>query len=157
MTVERYRVRVNPATGEFEIEGSEEFVEKYWDVLQPLVTREPGPVHDVASQPPKAPVPEPSGRVTVPESFGEYWSRFGKLTDVDKALVAGHFVQEKSDDDLFSTRELNKLLRGQGVKVSNPSQAVSANLSAKKVFKEGKGFRVSEEGEERVRELIEKG
>jgi hypothetical protein len=72
----------------------------------------------------------------------------------DKILVAGRFVQLSSSDKTFSTFEANKLLTDQGVKLTNASQAVSNAQASKRVFKVGKRFRLSQTGEDYVKQLI---
>lgn len=158
MAVERYRLRVCPATGEFEIEGSREFVEQYWGELQPLIARTPAV--STAQESPRPSItstPEPSGGSGLPETFGEYLTLFGKLTGIDQMLVAGHFQQAASSENTFTTGEASGLLTEQGVKLSNPSQAVKGNVDRKTVFRVSKRvFRVSNPaGEERIKELLE--
>ncbi len=155
MAVERYRLRVNPATGEFEIEGSQEFVEKYWDELRPLIARSPVPpdAKDVPL-PPVASSSQSNGGGAFPKTFGEYLNQFGKLNGADQMLVAGRFQQATNKDDTFTTNEAGSLLAEQGVKLSNPSQANRANVKGKKTFKvKGRSFRVSPQGTEYIEQL----
>ena len=63
-------------------------------------------------------------------------------------LLAGRFAQLLSEDNSFSTKESNSLLLEQSVKVGNPSQCMTNNLKAKRVFKIGDRYRVSRPGEE---------
>ena len=156
MTDARYRLRVIPATGEFEIEGTEEFVEKYWDELQSLITSAPRSPEKEASPPSVVPPLEANGQSALPESFGEHLNRFDKLTDVDKVLVAGHFQQAVSTENVFTTKEANDLLIEQGVRVTNASECVRRNVTGKRVFKvAGRKYRVSQQGDKYIKELLE--
>ena len=154
MAKEQYRIVLSRGDAHVEIEGSEEFVEKHWGALQSLITDAPVPGEETE----RDELGETPGETHVsesPHSFGEHLNRFGNLKDVDKALVAGHFQQTKfSDDNLFTTGEVNQLLKEQGLKLSNPSQSVRQNLTGKKVFRESGKFRVSKQGEDHISELL---
>lgn len=153
------RVRVDPTTGELEVEGSEEFVREMIDRFRPAL-REP-------SSRRKTQEPEHKGKAEekrkarqkttsqgVPENFGEYLHAFELGKDQDRMLVAAHFVQLHSDDNSFKTAEANTQLTEHGIKVGNPSQAVKGNISSKYVFKVGKGkYRVARPGIDRLEEL----
>ena len=150
----QYRIHLRRGDAHLELEGSEDFVERHFRELQSLITDEAvrAEAKDI-NLPSKT--PEMSGPAELSESFGERLTQFGTITDVDKILVAGHFQQTVlSDDNLFSTREANGLLKDQGVKLSNPSTSIRQNISGKKVFKEGKKFRVSKQGEDHIQELL---
>jgi hypothetical protein len=69
-------------------------------------------------------------------------------------LVAGWYVQQASADKTFSTGDANQLLLGQGIKLSNPSQSLKNAIGAKRVFKVGKGYKVSKTGEEHLKTLM---
>ncbi len=157
MSGERYRFRVNPTLGEIEIEGTEEFVDRYWNELHSLVARVPVQHDEVeASEPSAAPIPAASQSDGVPETFGEYFNLFEDLSGTDEVLVAGYYHQMAvSEEDVFTTNEANELLKEQRVKVANASQSVQRNLSAKKVFKIGRAYRVSRQGEEYIRGLLD--
>jgi hypothetical protein len=69
-------------------------------------------------------------------------------------LLAGAFAQSASDDNAFTTGEANQLLIEQGIKVGNPSQCMTNNLKAKRVFKvPGNKYRVSKQGHEHLQKL----
>lgn len=152
MDIREARVRINVATGEFEVEGSEAFVREFQADFQDLLERvgsgvivpagaEDEPVALATDHPDTA-------KDTMPPSFGEYYTRFpSTMSDIDKVLVAAHFAQAQSADRTFSTREVNKLLKLQGVKVANAAWCVTQHKAKKRVFAVSKGrFRVSEDG-----------
>ena len=157
MTDARYRLHVIPATGEFEIEGSEEFVEKYWEELQSLINSAPAPSEpQTSASPPAVPAPKPNGQDRLPQTFGEYLNLFSALTGVDQVLVAGHFQQATNSERVFTTKEANDLLKEQSVKVSNASECVRQNVQGKKVFKvTARKYRISQPGEKYIKELLE--
>ena len=156
MADSRYRLRVVPATGEFEIEGSEQFVKEFWGELQPLIDRDRGTHAQESPRHAEASSQEVKAEGEVPETFGEYLSHFGKgLSGTDQILVAGHFQQTKSEGNVFTTGEANGLLMDQGVKLSNPSQSVKNNVDRNNVFKvAGRSFRVSKTGLEHIAALL---
>jgi hypothetical protein len=86
--------------------------------------------------------------------FGEMLLRLANgVTATDQMLVAGLFAQRASEENHFFTREASSLLLEQGVKVGNPSQCMTNNLKAKRVFKVGSAYRVSRSGVEYVADL----
>jgi hypothetical protein len=145
----RAKLRINLAQREFEVEGSEEFVRAYAERIdgwlgQLDVTANPAVA--TASTPPAPPVAR---------TFGELHQHLPRAaTDVDRILLAGHFVQGRNADRSFATGEANALLTEQGVKVGNPSQCVKQNLVAKRVFKHQGRYRVSQTGVDHLRQLV---
>jgi hypothetical protein len=153
---ERARLRINLAQREFEVEGSETFVRTYASRFETLLKRmdAEGEV-DIEPAPPTplqgVPVARPPGTST----FGELLHHLPRAaSDVDRILVAGHYVQGRSNDMSFSTGEANALLTEQGVKVGNPSQCVKQNLIAKRVFKHQGRYRVSQTGADHLRQML---
>lgn len=97
----------------------------------------------------------------LPESFGEWLSKIPKGTsDTDKALLAGYFTQLSGEGKIFKVRDVTKILKEHGVKLSNPSNLINlATKGKKQIFqfsKDGKqaNFRFSRDGEEYIRGLI---
>jgi hypothetical protein len=75
-------------------------------------------------------------------------------TDVDRMLLAGHFIQSRSGDTSFGTGEANALLAEQGVKIGNPSQSVKQNVVARRVFRHQRRYRVSQIGIDHLAQLL---
>jgi hypothetical protein len=153
---ERARLRINLAQREFEVEGSETFVRTYASRFETLLKRFDGE-DETAPEPDP---PPPLQGVTVagppsPRSFGELLHHLPRAaSDVDRILVAGHYVQARSNDRSFSTGEANALLTEQGVKLGNPSQCVKQNVIAKRVFKHQGRYRVSQTGVDHLRQIL---
>ncbi|MEK0082308.1 hypothetical protein [Benzoatithermus flavus] len=154
----RARLRINLTQREFEVEGSEDFVqgfaERFQELLEEFENVSAAPLSAVATTAPAegraADVASSLG------SFGEYIMRLpSNSTDVDKMLAAGYFVQQQSADDAFGTADANKRLTEQGIKLGNPSQCVKQSLMAKRVFMISKGrYRVSQPGRAYLRQLL---
>jgi hypothetical protein len=159
----RTRLRINLSQGEFEVEGSEAFVERYVARIDALFA---GLAHGRSEAPAGAPVPangaakaaRPVNAAVVaaaPEHLGEWLEHMPRsATDVDRMLLAGYYAQLRSGDNSFGTGEANALLTDQGIKVGNPSQCVKQNLVAKRVFKHLRRYRVSQTGLDQLRQLL---
>src|SRR5262249_52043521 len=91
----------------------------------------------------------------LPETFGEFLhSVRDEVSDTDRMLIAGFYIQEKSPDRSFSTGAANDLLKEQGIKLGNASECSRRNLVAKRLFAISKGnFRISKDGFQRIQEL----
>jgi hypothetical protein len=151
------RVRISLGTGDLEVEGTEGFVGQYDDAIQTLIER-------LKEQP--APLPTGGGgdaggsararSVDIAgREFGEVLHALpSNASGSDQMLVAGWYVQRATGDSTFSTSAANQLLLGQGIKLSNPSQSLKNAIAAKRVFKVGKGYKVSKTGEEYLKTLI---
>ncbi|MEZ5932635.1 MAG: hypothetical protein R3F54_11870 [Alphaproteobacteria bacterium] len=163
----RTRLRINLSQGEFEVEGSEAFVERYAQRIDALFAglkdgrgAEPSPAPalpaETASRSAGAGSSNGAARNgTAPEHLGEWLEHMPRsATDVDRMLLAGYYAQLRSGDNSFGTGEANALLTDQGIKVGNPSQCVKQNLVAKRVFKHLRRYRVSQTGLDQLRQLI---
>ncbi len=157
MTDGQYRLRVKHGAGEFEIEGSENFVERHWKNLQPLIADASTPSHPSGKASSNVSAPQvSSAKEAFPDSFGEYRNSFGKLTKTDEVLIACNFVVRGSSASVFNNKEVGDLLKEHGVKVS-VSGSISNLLRSDRVFRDGtKGIRVSKEGFEHIAELQSK-
>lgn len=149
MSDARIRIRFNRSTGELEVEGPSQLVTEWWDRLWPELSA--GGLAPAQSQ---AALPAVSNGA-VAEVFGEFFSEFrSDVTDVDKVLIAGAFVQSKEPDRAFTTKAANQLLLDQNVKVANASENVRRLMQTKRVFSFGDGkFRVSATGLEHLKAL----
>ncbi|MBO0340989.1 MAG: hypothetical protein DSY83_03685 [Flavobacteriia bacterium] len=158
------KIRINLTTREVEIQGSEEFIAKYNLTIDSFLEK----IYDDGnyqgnSQKTNRTLPDEqdsspirkdddsknksSYEIEEEPSFGELYNKMpNSAKDVDKMLLAGYFAQKNSDDRIFSTRDASSLLVEQGVKLSNPSASMQANMATKKVFKHKGGYRISETG-----------
>jgi hypothetical protein len=154
---QRARLRVNLATREFEVEGSEAFVQEQAQRLEALLQAfEPIDLPLAPADPPEAAPAPPASRPAALGEFGDFILRLpGSATDVDRMLASGFYVQSQSDDDAFGTSDANRRLVEQGVKLGNPSQCVRQSLVARRVFLVKRGrFRVSQIGRQHLRQLM---
>ncbi|MGI9485960.1 MAG: hypothetical protein ACR2RF_08795 [Geminicoccaceae bacterium] len=162
----RTRLKINLSTGEFEVEGSEAFVERYVERIDALFAKlasgkntapaltEPSSTSDSATVSPNRSV-NGVATTTAPSHIGEWLEHMPRsATDVDRMLLAGYFAQLRSGDQSFGTGEAAILLTDQGIKVGNPSQCVKQNLVAKRVFKHQRRYRVSQTGHDQLRQLL---
>lgn len=157
MDTKTARIKFDPATGAFEVEGAEAFVRAMFDNMSSLLgereTKEPPPA-EVARKPTESRSPKQTPHHAFAASFGEYLQDFAPENDIDRVLVAGRYAQHLAEDNAFKTAEVNRILKEQGIKVGNPSQAVKGNLDSKRVFIVKKGaYRVSTTGEEHLNTL----
>lgn len=151
------RIRVSIGNATLELEGAPDWVAQYDDDLKKMLDR----VSATSLLPlPGASVPEsPSGPASTSirgdEDFGEVLQTLPKGSSAtDQMLLAGWFAQQSKPDNAFATRDASALLLEQGVKVGNPSQCMTNNLKAKRVFKvSGGGYRVARAGTEYLSEL----
>ena len=154
------RIRISLTSGELEVEGPIGFVGKYDDAIGAMLARlqeqpTPGPARRATGAPAEAPASPGPGVGAELGEFGEVLHSLPRtVTGVDHILVAGYHASQASPDKTFATGDANKLLIDQGIKLSNASQALKNNLNAKRVFKSGKGYKVSKTGEEYVQSLI---
>jgi len=146
------RLRVNLAAGEFEVEGSEEFVRDYAERIEALLDRLGPPASAPPAEPPppsapKPPAPAPAEPAGEPP-FGELLQALPRnATDVDRTLLAGLHLQRRATERAFTTADANRLLLEHGVKLGNPSQSVKQNLVAKRAFAVQRGrYRVAQGG-----------
>jgi hypothetical protein len=158
----RLSVRLNFTQREIAVEGSPAKVAEWFDRFQPFV--------DAFAMAPQASSLRPadplngeaapsvgggSASATAEIPFGEYLHRFrDEITDVDRVLIAGHYIQLNSSERAFETGQANQLLKDQGIKVGNASECVRRNLMAKRIFALTKGnFRLSTDGFNYLKEL----
>src|SRR5437879_4518432 len=135
MSQDRVKVRIAFAAREVEVEGTGQAVREWLDDLKPYIQQFAGIAAD-APGPPRSDVPGlPDPGVPVPGMFGEFFHRFeGKLTDVDRMLIAGYFEQETGTDKVFTTRGAAELLREQKAEPANPSESVRRNVAMRRVY-----------------------
>lgn len=136
-------MRINLSTQEIEVEGPEEFVERH---IAEFLEAKPSS-QDLSST-------GGDDATGVPDTFGEFLQTVSSTAGTDRMLLAGWFVQQRSSDRLFTTRETSQLLREQGIRLGNPSQTAANLLKAKLIFRESRKFRVARSGEERIREIL---
>jgi len=148
------RVHIKTAAGELELAGERSFVESYQNEIQKaLATFFAESVAEPVSSGYRE---EITTSQSSPQAFGEYFSGFPKkITDVDRVLVAGLYLQDRDSSRVFKTGAVNELLQHQGIRVANPSMCVRRSVENRRAFGVGKGsYRVSQAGVDYVRALL---
>ena len=160
------KIRINLNLREFEIEGSEEFVNshstKIENFLEILKTTPPPadltlPAQkNIVDDGSKIQLPSKKKDETLPDDFGEdYQNLPSNGKDADRILLAAHFAKQSNPDNNFTTGDASKLLLDQGVKLSNPAVAISVNFKAKRIIKLSKGkYKISKDGIDYIKQLI---
>ncbi len=166
------RIRIAVNGGEFEIEGTEDFVNSYGDTIKAFtkILKE-APALSQAEQDavnasgrqfsifeapePKAVSHDPNVKLSV-ASFGELYYKAPKsISKTDIVLLASYYIQSKNDEGTFTTQEVNKLLREHGIDLTNTSHFNKLNQDYKKVFKMRQGkYKVSEEGVDHLKTIL---
>lgn len=152
MTDPAGRIRISLGDGTLEVEGSADFVNQYAGAITAMLDRlKEGPVPNGGkARLQEAPASPQRGSIEMGE-FGEVIHRLPRgAAGTDQILVAGYYASRDRADNTFTTAEASKLLVDQGIKLSNPSQSLKNNIGSKKVFKSGKGYKVSKAGEDHV-------
>lgn len=156
MEEKKARIRINFSAHEIELEGSETFISEYLDKFEDVIESFKGkPIKKTKKED-----ETPLGKVKqvikdVPKEFGEYLQRFPKVSKEKRMLIAAYFDQKHSDDNTFETAKASSLLEEQGIKVTNPAQAISRHKGKKRLYVVlGSKFRVSEDGEEFIQKLM---
>jgi hypothetical protein len=151
MPANELHVRINVSEREVEIRGTEDQVREWYERLESIVLSNAPRRQSGGSEPPRV-----AAEVLESDtSFGEHLQSFPRdVTDVDRALMAGLFLQQLDPDKVFSTSAVSDLLREQGYKLSNASMSVKRNLTAGRIFIQSKGkFRVSQAGQDYLAKL----
>lgn len=165
----RVRIRFAWDTCEFEIEGPQQYVDTYSDTIRAFTeilkssanshtdksTTPSGKQISIFEQP-SAPVKANPDGLEIPASFGELYYKVPKtINKTDIVLLASYFVQSQNNENTFTTREVNKLLRDHGIDLTNTAHFNKLNQDYKKVFMVRKGlYRVSEEGVKHLMDIL---
>jgi len=139
------KFKLNLKSGEIELEGSEDFVEKQILALESLVQLMGKSVanSDVEDLPSELlddkstakPEPTASSSDIIPSTFGEWMHSFKTdLNDLDKALITARFVQSQSKTNDFKTSEVNNALKEHGIKLTNASSSLNRLVEKKLMF-----------------------
>jgi hypothetical protein len=169
MEKNQVRLRINLESREFEVEGDAGYInERFGDEIDEYLSMikkgsrsrsQSQPESSVAKQNlDRSDVPSslPNINMSMPDSFGEYFSKYPKgIGIVDKLLIASYYVQSNNTEKVFTLKEATDLLLAQGVKLSNPNAFNKANRESKRIFNlTGKNYRVSESGVEYLNGLM---
>ena len=61
-----------------------------------------------------------------------------KLTAVDTSLLAGYYVQMHAKSKTFKVREVSRLLKENGIRLTNPSASIKRGVEQKRIVADGK-------------------
>jgi hypothetical protein len=159
---EQIRVRVCFSAGEVEIGGEADRVREWWDLLEADVSEfrkrftggaiPPSPASPSVTSPER---PTRGNTLAVAATFGEFVHQFPpNVTDIERALIAGLFIQSGDANNNFTTGGVNELLLQQGVRLTNASASIRRNVDARRAIMLGSGqFRVSQAGIEYLARL----
>ncbi len=143
------KFRINIQTGEIEVEGSEQFVDKQINNLNRVINTIQTPPQKVVApeakgadvdkkparkrgRPPKAKTIDT--RKNEDDSYNEWIGSFRtKLKQIDRILIAGMYAQNKNDNKIFKTRQVSKLLKSQGIMLQNVTTRIYGLLKSEKV------------------------
>jgi len=165
--------KINLKVGQIEIsiEGPSNFVSMQYDKVEAhlktyleISAKISVDVVDVDSFDEENPDPQiktnNSNSSSLPVSFGEWLNNIAKGTsDTSKAILAGYFTQLSSSSKNFRARDVSKLLKEHGIKLSNPSTFLKAAVNSKKIFQVSKTgseahYKLSREAEDEMKQLI---
>lgn len=167
---EAAKFKINLKSGEVDIAGSEEFVERQIEKLADLVealgfSLGSGANDDAEDQDHanggeevRAPASKQSGDAPT-GTFGEWLHSFkSEINDLDKALITARFVQAQSAENDFKTSEVNKALKEHGIRLANPSNSLKRLADKKLMFQTRKVgslrfMRVSVDGQKHLETL----
>ena len=156
---ESVTIRVRIGDKELEVTGPEAFVEKriseFIEKQKDIPVRTPEFAGPRREQPPTG-----SSSGSKKMSAAQFFRKVAPRTDVDRALVAGYFIEAFNGEENFTAAEVRETIRK--AKISpprNPSDAVAKNI--KKGFlmaagdKEGKkAYVLTTDGEDTIRESL---
>lgn len=158
------RIKINLLTKEVEWQGSENFIQKFDTVIQefleklkdPQTSKYSVPEYNDAVQSDEVDI-ESSNGLSLPSTFGEFYSKFPRnIKVVDKLLIAAFFAQNKSDDGFFTPKEAADFLTEQGVAVTNANAFINSLQKTNKLFKHAGKYKVHENAIEYIKQLYQK-
>lgn len=94
------------------------------------------------------------------DSFGEWLSKIPKGTnDTSKAILAGYYTQVTSAAKNFRVRDVTKILKDHGIKLSNPSSLLKNAVDSKKIFQVSKTgteahYKLQREAQDEMNQLL---
>lgn len=165
--------KINLKIGQIEIsiEGPSEFVSEQYDKIEvhlktfsELSSNLPEEIQSssnnnfsIEEQISPAPMTESNG---LPDSFGEWLNKIEKGTsDTLKAILAGYFIQTTTAAKNFRVRDVSKILKEHGIKLSNPSTFLKGAVTSKKIFQVSKTgaeahYKLTREAEEEMKQIL---
>jgi len=145
---DKAKIKINLNEGLFEIEGTEDFIEKNAVMIKDFF--------DKSNQKVIKPAPENKTNDSnniLDQTFDDYLDNFKEeLQNVDSLLLACYYLENNSEGKSFIKKDANDLLKKHGIKLSNPT--VSYKGLAGCIYDNNGGtFKVSKEGRKRIETL----
>lgn len=152
------KVHLKIGEDELSIEGPESFLGQYESAIDTMLDRILSNNRDSEHNAPQDNVESVPSQKAANMEFGEALHHLPRsATGPDQILLAGLYAQRSNEKNTFKTSEANQLLIDQGIKLPNPSNSLSRNNKAKRVFKLGGEYRISSSGEDYLRTLMGSG
>ena len=101
-------------------------------------------------------------KIKIPDNFGKWFYKFKEnITKLDYTLIAAYYVQKKSKNDEFKTSQITKILKKNGINLSNTSSNLKRLEEKNFMFptkRNGniKFYRISKPGEKYLKSLLKK-
>ena len=165
------KIKLKLKSAEIEIEGNQEFVEKQIENLANIfelvstsenIEEEEEVLDEILEKVDSTETDsEDTQDIVIPDNFGEWYHKFkSDISNFDKALVAGYFVQSNSSTKDFKTSEVNKTLKDHGIKLSSATVFINQLADKKLVFQTRKVgnlhfMRVSQEGLKHFKSIMQ--
>jgi hypothetical protein len=160
MTERRYKVHIRIHDVELDLEGPEEFIERYRDQWEPLLEMLPDlargpPVDGWGDEEPLSLQPE-EGRASVGAADGPLFAPFrAGLTDYDKVLIACYHAQQENEEHQFRWPEASRVAVANGLPTSDAAAEFQYLLDIRHVMRVKRGvYRVSAKGVEAIHRLM---
>lgn len=169
------KIKINISTGEVDISGSEDFVLEQME-LAPMRIKEltealgyDHPQRAVQSKETVQPKVGPENldkkktELNTDVEFGVWRNMFEKTgKDVDDTLIVGYYEQKHNTENDFKSYEVRNRMKEFGIKVNAPSDRLRNLKDSGLVIqtrREGRTiyYRVSEDGQSRLKELLKEG
>lgn len=154
MAGDNYRLRLVQNDREFEVEGSEKFIEKmlarHWESAPHVVPRDAKSSGRSRSE---------SKKPTKPSSVAEFIRAFGARKHTDLVLLFGYYLEKQTGQEDFTAADINNCYYEAKLEGSNTSQMLIHNIRSGRVMQaKGAGgrrrrYRLTSTGEKAVSQM----
>jgi len=167
--------KIHLKVGEIEIsiEGTPDFVTKQYQIMEKKlnlsekltsvlsVTPEKKEIKSGRKKTSKKATTRKEGEKQSSGDFKEWLKNLPKdLKNKDKALAAGYFNQLNSKNNIFRVRDMNNLLKENGISITNPSSLIKNTARNQKIIRqvsrEGRQvyYQFTKEGEKYIKNIL---
>lgn len=153
------RIKVNFSTGEFEVAGTEAFIEQKLNWLEQFIPDLQQAVHShqlTAGAPIQNVVTSEDIPSTENQSIKSFLGQLPEDTrQGDYLLAAAFYLADNSHDDTFGTREASAVLKSINIEVTNPSQYIKNNINSGRLLEVGKRrFQFTDKGKKHIQKIL---